>query len=139
MTVQSGIEAELPFLRAEAEATFQDTFAAYSPGGTTTNADGMQVPGFNTQGTTRGKVSGRSRESDTNTRTESVGGVERPVVEGGLHIPLSAPVPARGWEYQMTVAGPSTDPSLVGRRWRVVDAPAKSYATARRLDVVEVT
>lgn len=115
-----------------------DTFAAYAPGGTTTNADGMQVPGFTAQGSTLGKVSGRALNSDTNTRTVSVGGVERPAVEGGLHIPLSATVPAIDWEYQMTAAGPSTDPALVGRRWRVVDVPAKSYATARRLDVVEV-
>lgn len=139
MTLNSAIEAELPNLRAEAVATFTDTFAAYSPGGSTTDADGFEVPGWTDEGSTVGKVSGRSRESDTDTRMVTVGGVERPVVSGGLHIPLTASVPAIGWEYVMTAAGPVTDPALVGRRWRVVDVPAKSYATARRLDVVEVS
>jgi hypothetical protein len=31
------------------------------------------------------------------------------------------------------------DPALLGRRFQVVSVPAKSFATARRLDVVEVT
>lgn len=136
MTLQSAIEAELPFLRAQAEALMLDTFTAQSF--ELTEVDGLEEEAWVDQYVTPGKVSGRSRESDTNTRTVTIGGVERPVVEGGLHIPLSAPLPAIGWEYEMTAAGPHSDPSLVGRRWRVVDVPAKSYATARRLDVVEV-
>jgi hypothetical protein len=69
--------------------------------------------------------------------------MERPVVEGGLHIPIDSPVPAVGkygvgWEYVLTDLGPLTDPSLLNSRWLVVDAPAKSYATARRLDVVRL-
>jgi hypothetical protein len=139
MSLADDVTFALPGFRATAESLMLDTFAAYSPGGTTTDADGYEIPGFTDEGSTPGKVSGRSRDSDTNTRTVTVGGVERVVVDGGLHIPLSAPVPAIGWEYQMVTAGPSTDPALVGRRWRVVDVPAKSYATARRLDVVEVT
>lgn len=140
MTLQSAIEQELPFLRAEADATFTDTFTAHAPDpdNPTTDADGFEVPGWTNEGSTSGKVSGRSRESDTNTRTVDVGGVERPVVDGGLHIPLSATIPAIGWEFVCTAVGPVTDPALVGRRWRVVDVPAKSHATARRLDVVEV-
>lgn len=151
MTVQAGIEAELPFLRAEAEATFTDTFTAYAPApnNPTTDADGYEVPGWSVKGSTVGKVSGRSRDSDTNTRLVSVGGVERPVVEGGLHIPLSSfldPDPKAvprlrlraGWELVCTAVGPKTDPACAGKRWRVVDVPVKSNPTARRLDVVEV-
>jgi hypothetical protein len=130
------IRAALPELRREAEATMQDTFTAYAYAWT--KIDGLEEQTWTPQGTTRGKVSGRSRQGDTNTRTEDVGGVERPVVDGGLHIPLDAPVPERGWEYVCDAVGPASDPSLVGRRWRVVDVPAKSFATARRLDVVEV-
>jgi len=113
-----------------------DTFTAYKP--TTAKVDGLDTDTWLEQYATPGKVSGRSREGDTNTRTVTIGGVERPVVEGGLHIPLAAPLPAIGWEFACTATGPASDPSLVGRRWRVVDVPAKSYATARRLDVVEV-
>lgn len=114
-----------------------DTFTAYAY--TWTTVDDLNEQVWAAQYTTPGKVSGRSRQGDTNTRTTDVGGVQRPVVDGGLHIPLSAPLPAIGWEYVCTAVGPSSDPSLLGRRWRVVDVPAKSYATARRLDVVDVT
>ena len=136
MTIQSAIAAELPFLRAEANAMMQDTFTAYAY--EWTKVDGLDEQTWVEKYTTPGKVAGRSRDSDTNTRTVTVGGVERPVVEGGLHIPLSAALPAVGWEFQCTAVGASSDPSLLGRRWRVVDVPAKSQATARRLDVVEV-
>lgn len=120
-----------------------DTFTAYAPTGTTKDADGMEVPAYESRGTTQGKIQGRSRDSDTNARTVSVGGVDRPVVEGGLHIPVDAPAPAlgsrgTGWEYVLTTPGPSTPPDLVGSRWLVVDSPAKSHMTARRLDVVRL-
>ena len=121
-----------------------DTFTAYAPNGTTTDGDGFKVPAYADQGSTKGKVQGPSAQSsDTATRTALVGGVERPVIAGGLHIPVSAPCPAAGpegvgWEYVQTAAGALSDPNLVGRRYRVVNAPAKTYATARRLDVVEI-
>lgn len=120
-----------------------DTFTAYAPAGTTKDADGMEVQGYAVQGTTVGKIQGRSRDSNTNARTESVGGVDRPVVEGGLHIPVDAPAPVSGargtgWEYVLTTPGTSTPPELVGSRWLVVDSPAKSHMTARRLDVVRL-
>lgn len=120
-----------------AEATMLDTFEASAT--EQTRVDGFMQDTTVPKGTTRGTVSGRSREGDTNTRTVVVGGVERPVIEGGLKIPVGSPVPAIGWEYELTALGPATDPALLGRRWRVVDVPAKSHATARRLDVVEVT
>jgi hypothetical protein len=123
-----------------------DTFTVHAPTGTTTtDADGFEVPGSNVQGMTVGRIAGPSAQSrDTNTRTVTVGGVQRPVVEGGLHIPISAPMPVVGeygfgWEYVLTDPGPLTDPALLNSRWLVVDAPAKSAATARRLDVVRLS
>ena len=144
MSFQSSITAALPELQAAAESLMQDTFTAYAY--EWTKVDGLDEQTWVEKYETPGKVAGRSRQGDTNTRTETVGGVERLVVEGGLHIPLSAGVfidgdwvtALPGWEFQCTAVGPSSDPSLLGRRWRVVDVPAKSYATARRLDVVEV-
>ena len=126
--------------RVAAEAEMADTFAAYSPNGTTTAGSGKKSPAFTSQGSTSGKVQGSSsQKSDTATRTVSVGGVERPVLSGGLHIPISATIPAVGWEYVCTAVGALSDPSLLNRRYRVVDVPAKTYATARRLDVVQVS
>ena len=127
------VSAALPRLREQAVTLMLDTFTAYAL--TWATVDGIEQQTRTSQGSTRGKV---SREGDPNTRTVTVGGAERPVVEGGLHIPLDAPVPAIGWEYECTAVGAASDPSLVGRVWRVVDVPAKSHATARRLDVVEV-
>lgn len=145
MTLQAAINEELPFLRAEAEGVMQDTFVAYSPTGThTTDDDGFDVPQYAPAGTTRGKIAGSSKQSrDTKAREVKIGGVDRPVVEGGLHIPISSAVPkageyGAGWEYVLTALGPITDPSLLNSRWLVVDAPAKSHATARRLDVVRL-
>ncbi len=128
----------LPEFQRHAASMFRDTFAAYSPGGTTTDADGFEVPAFTAEGTTPGKVSGRSRDADTDARYVDVGGVDRPVVEGGVHIPISALVPQIGWEYVLTAAGPLTNTAMIGRRYRVVDVPLKSYQSALRLDVVEV-
>lgn len=132
--------ARLPGLlergRRAAEAAMLDTFEAFVIQRTT--VDGFKQDTDVSQGTTKGKVSGTSSDADTDTRTVTVGGVERPVVSGGLHIPLDPMRPQRGWEFVCLAVGPGSDSSLLGRRWRVVDVPAKSHATARRLDVVEV-
>jgi hypothetical protein len=122
--------------RAESFMTL--TLTASSPGGTTTNAAGQEVADMAPEGTTPGKLQG-STSRDAVTRSVSVGDVDRPVVDEGLHIPLSAPLPSIGWQYEVTAVGPSDDPALLGRRFQVVSVPAKSFATARRLDVVEVT
>jgi hypothetical protein len=122
-----------------AEAEFVDTFAAYSPAGTTTDANGYEVPAFTAQGSTPGKIQSRARQGDTQTRTVRVGDVDRPALEGGLHISISAPVPTIGWEYVQTAVGAGSDPALLNRRYRVVEVPAKTFATARRLDVVMVS
>lgn len=127
-----------------------DTFTAYSPGAPTT-VNGFEVPGYTSQGTTPGKVQGPSAQSsDTATRTVTVGGVELPVVEGGLHIPIEKFIDPTtdellikageygvGWEFVCTATS-GVDRSLLNSRWLVVNAPAKSYATARRLDVVRL-
>jgi len=146
MTIHADIARELPELRRQAESLMTLTLAAYSPTGNfTTDPDGYEVPEYTPEGSTFGKVQGTSNK-DTPTRYVTIGGVERPVIEGGLHIPVSAPVPTAGeqrgladgpWEYVVTATG-DADPALLGRRYMVVGVPAKSYATARRLDVVEV-
>lgn len=133
----------LPAFQARAESLMTATFTAYSPNGMTI-VNGFEVQAYAAEGETPGKVQGGSASTaDTATRFVTVGGVSRPVLSGGLHIPVGASVPVAGdrgvgWEYHCTaVAGPG-DPALVDRWFLVVNAPAKSYATARRLDVVEV-
>lgn len=123
------------------------TVTALKPDGTeATGPGGSDVPKYVSQGSTRAKVQASVAQTgnDTGTRYETVGGVSRPILMGALHIPVSAPcptggLPGRGWEYLVTAIGTFDDPALLARRYRVVSAPAKSHATARRLDVVEVT
>jgi hypothetical protein len=131
--------AEMADARADAEALMVDTFAAYSPGPPVTGADGMESPSWIPEGTTKAKVRGNSLIAhDTSVRMVVVGLVERPVLDGAFHIPISAPMPSIGWEYVCTAAHVSTDPALVGTRWHVVNVPVESHATARRLDVVRL-
>lgn len=149
MSLAGDVGAALPELRAEAERTMTLTLVAYSPSGvSSTDDDGYEVPGYVDEGVTPGKVqSGSGKDSET--RYVNVGGVERPVIDGGLHIPLDRFVfdgllieaseqRGQAWELEVFSIGPADDPALLGRRYMVVSAPAKSFATARRLDVVEI-
>jgi hypothetical protein len=134
------VDPYLEQMRGDAESLMLDTFTAYAA--TTQRVDGLNQTVWVEQYETPGKIAGRSRDSDTDGRTVRVGGVDRLVVEGGLHLPMSIDpldLPKVGWQFECSAVGPASDPSLLGRRWEVVDVPAKSYATARRLDVVEVT
>ncbi|MFT3871548.1 MAG: DUF6093 family protein [Nocardioides sp.] len=123
--------------RAAAESLMTLTLAWYEPNGWTTGTD-KQVPAFTSRGTTPGKLQG-SAGSDSTTRWVSVGGVERPVLQAGLHVPAEGLVPGIDWEAEVTAVGDLADIALLGRRYRVTGLSLKSFATARRLDVVEVT
>lgn len=144
MTLNAAIAAELPFLRREAEAMMTLTLAAYAPNGTTQDADGYDVPAFTSEGATFGKVQGGTQGKDTPTRYLNIGGVERPILTAGLHIPIAAKVPVaseqrgQAWEYEVTAIGAHDDPALLGVRFMVVGVPMKSKATARRLDVIRL-
>jgi hypothetical protein len=127
-----------------AEAAMTLTLTAYSPNGYTTDGDGLQVRAFANEGATRGKVQGSSSSvADAGTQYVTIGGVSRAVMRAGVHLPVASDLPVAGdqgigWEYAVTALGPDDDPSLLGRRFLVVGVPAESFATARRLDVVEV-
>ena len=138
--------------RDVAEHTYTLRLTAYSPNGTTPDADGYEVQDYIDEGWTPGKVQGGSQSGkDTPTRYVSVGGVERPVIQGGLHIPLDRFIfdhsllivageqRGLGWEFEVTETGRYDDPGLLGRRYLVVEVPSKSFATARRLSVVELS
>lgn len=119
---------------------------AYEPTGSDVDENGYKVVTYTSRGIVAGKFqSASSQGGDTSTRYKQIGEVDRPVFEGGLHIAISATVPkpgwqrGQGWEYEVTAVGPADDPALLGRRVLIVGVPAKSFATARRLDFVEVT
>ena len=122
--------------RRKAESLMCDTFTAYAL--TWSKDAGIEKRVFASHGTVRGRIVGRARDGDTTIRTIDIGGVPREILDGGLHVPINSPLPSDGWEYECTAVGRGSDPSLLGRRWRVVAVPAKTYATARRLDVVQI-
>jgi hypothetical protein len=130
--------------QALAESLMTLTLTAYSPNGYTTGGDGLEVRAYANEGATAGKVQGSSSSvAGAATQYVTVGGVSRAVMRAGLHLPISADLPVAGdqgigWEYAVTAVGVDDDPTLVGRRFLVVSVPGKSFATARRLDVVEV-
>lgn len=140
--------ARLGALQARTESDMTLTLAWYSDSTTTAVVGGMERLVPTVEGTTVGKIQARSRlGGDTLTQYVNVAdGVQMPVMKGSLHIPVNALLDANGrlrltdgWECEVTAVGPYDDPALLGRRYRVVDAPAKSRATARRLDVVDIT
>lgn len=149
MDLAAVLSTALPTGQAAAEALMLDTFTAYKPDGTTP-VDGLEVQAYSDKGETLGKIQGQTVGKDTSGGTRVIGGVERPIITAGLHLPLSAFLDDEdglliragdigvGWEFQCTETGTASDPSLVGRRYLVVNVPAKAFATARRLDVVEL-
>lgn len=148
MVLYDDIATELPRMQQQAQSMMTLTLTPNSPTDPpsfTTDAGGFEVPALIAGAPHAGKVqAGTQAGSDTPTRYVSVGGVERPVLAAGLHIPIDAPEPVaseqrgQATEYVVSALGPADDPALLGRRYMVVGVPAKSFATARRLDVVEV-
>lgn len=141
---------DLPEMQALAESLMTLQLRAYAPG-LVLDGEDIEVPGYTEQGDTSGKLQGGSASSrDGVTRTVRFGSVDRPVFEAGLHIPVESFVvdgvlqikpgdQGIGWEFEVVEVGVRDDSSLVGRRFLVTSLPAKSYATARRLDVAEVS
>lgn len=118
---------------------------AFEPNGMSKDDDGFDVLDFIDHGTTCGRIQSLSTGGrDVSARYVEIGGVERPVLVAGLHLPLSASLPAAGhergigWEYLVESVNGLADCELLGRRYLVVEVPAKSFATSRRLDVVEI-
>lgn len=135
--------ARLGAFQSRAESLMGLTLAPLEPDGFAV-VGGLEVQAYTQHDDTPGKVQGGSMATaDTATEFVSIGGVRRPLLRGGLHIPVGAELPVAGdqgigWEYAVMAIGPHDDPTLLNRRYLVVNAPAKSHATARRLDVVEV-
>lgn len=129
--------AELEEFRRDAESLMQDTCTVSRRSGST-KVDGLDAPAFAQMFTSPCKVAGRSQGGDVSPRTVTVGGVERVVIQGGVHLPVTAEAVREGDRIEVTEIGSATDPALLGSTWEVVGFAGKSWATARRLDVVEV-
>ncbi len=132
--------AEMAQDRADVESAMTVTLTAYAYEWVTD--DDLEIQSWIDQGSSKGKVGGVGK-GDTAAQVVTIGGVEREIERGGLHLPLSKFTnstdgllikPLR-WKFAVTAVGALDDLGLLGRHYLVVNVPAKSHATARRLDV----
>lgn len=106
----------------------------------TTNADGFEVDTFTaTFSGIPGKVAGGSIGNDQGVRMVTVGGTERPVISGGVHIPAGrTEAITTGMIVKVTALGPESPAHMLNRLYRIEGESTKSHQTARRFDVVQL-
>lgn len=135
MTLESAIEAQLPYLRGEAEARMVDTWAIGADLGWTYDDDlGEDVQTVTALFTTKARLkvtAGVALESNVGDRTS----VE---TRRELHIPIGSPEAPVNAVAQCTAIHATSDPTLLGTIVRLTGPAPGSQTTARRLDVVEV-
>ena len=104
-------------------------------GRTIQDADtGSEVPALDDLFTSKCKIQARNLQATS----AEVGGRTAVSVRVELHLPTSAPDVQAGDVFEVTAVGTLSDLQLLGHKFRVVAPVGKSYATARRLEVVEV-
>lgn len=120
--------------RAAAVALMVDTCTVRRITSTTTNPDtGHVTPVYATVYTGACKVQARSGSGSPSTLGEA--GVI--IAQMELHVPMS--VTGVQPDDLVTITASVHDPDLVGRTWHIRGLAHKSYLTARRLSMVEVT
>jgi hypothetical protein len=122
--------------RRSAESLMTDTVAITYPTGDTTidETTGSETPVYATRFTSKCKIQTRTLQA----RQEEVGGRTATTVTVELHLPVSAGAVEVGDVAEITAVGALSDVQLLGRKFRVIAPVAKSFATARRLDVEEI-
>lgn len=131
-------DEDLAILRADAETLMVDTITwrRRTGRGAQNEGTGREEPGYETLFTCPCEITGRSQGEVTG-RTVTLGGVEYVVLEGGINIPVATGELRAGDEGVIaTVAG--TSDTTVGDVYRIVGFGGRTWATKRRLDVVEL-
>lgn len=135
MTLQSAIEAELPFLRAEAEARMVDTWAIGTDlGWVYDDFLGEDVQAVAPLFTTPARL----KSVGTVAQESQVGGRTVVTTRRELHIPVSSQAVPVGALAQCTEIHETSDPTLLGTIVRLSGPAPGSQTTARRLQVEEV-
>lgn len=139
MTLQGAIEAELPFLRAEAEARMVDMFDIGVPTGewvydSEAGADVEEIaPLFTTKGyipPTTG-ASNLSQSSEVGERTVLTARRE-------IRIPWDSDAVPPNAVATCTAVGALTPPRMLGKKYRVGGSDGASQGTACHLEIAEV-
>jgi transcription antitermination factor NusG len=126
VTLNAAIEAELPFLRAEAEARMTSRCTVRRKTGATTVVGGMKVPVWETVHTDL-----PLRRTDPGTRGVEIAGVRYPDATGRDDFPHDTDL-EDGDHIEVTSG------EWAGTVERVIKATKADQATARRVPVVEV-
>lgn len=130
------IEAELPTLRAFAEARMTATVEIGTYGPWRYDDDlGMEVRSLLDSFATKARVRSRSAQQ---VRETELGERSVVTVDRELHIPWDAPATHEGQVARVVALGPLDDPTLLGQDLMLVGPIPGSQQTARRLLVREV-
>lgn len=137
MSLAHDIAAALPLLREEAEARMVDTCAIVRPGGDPVFDD---ESGTYTTPAGSSVYSGRCEvqvSDGLNARQAEAGGAEITVTRVTVKVPVSVTGVQVGDVVTITAA--VNDADLVDTEFQVVGLHAKTYATARRLQVERIS
>lgn len=131
MILQSVVDAELPFLRAEAVARMKSTAAVMrKTGAMTTDVDGYEVPEWATVYADTPFRLGGANSGSAGSRTVTVGNVSTELAVRVGHFPATADLLADGDLVEIT-AGEN-----VGMVLQIIEADWQDQATAHRVPVV---
>ena len=136
MILAEAITAELPGLRAAAEALMVDAITFAAPGAETFDPDTGEY--VTTPGADLYAGPCQVQVTDAVARDVTAGEQEVVVERILVKIPWDAPQIPPGSVGTITAVGPGSG-SVVGRRYRVTGTHAKTYATAQRLPCELVT
>lgn len=131
MTVQSAVEDELPFLRAEALSRMTSRATIKRQSGTTTDANGFEVPGWQATYTALPMRLGGADRGGSGTRSANVGGVEVQLAVRVASFPHDT-ANLRDGDVVKIDSGENA-----GVFVRIVEAAGQDHATARRVPVIE--
>ena len=121
--------------RASAEAMMLDAVTVQHQTGTSEDAAGVVTPAYSTVYTGKAKIqqaAPAAAPSDLGQAAVFVGQLQ-------LHLPVTAATAAVEPDDLVTVTRCVLDPSLAGQTFRLRGPAHKSYATARRFPMVEVS
>lgn len=140
MTVAGAAQAELPYLRAEAEALMLDAGTAKRPTGGYVYVDGVEVEAtedlFSVPATEGGpgcKIQNRNLVA----RESEVGGRTSVSTRTELHLPVSSAPLTAGDLFTVTTPH-ALSTVAAGTTYRVTAPVGKTLATARRYEVEQV-
>lgn len=137
LLLYAGIEAELDYLRAEAESRMRDTVEVRRPVGFTYDGD-TEVVDYELVFTSKCRVSIARSGLAPAVSEGSVGARNVATNIRTLQLPVTAP-PARPDDVGVIVAlGPLSDHTLLGARLRITGPAPGSQVTTRRLEVKEL-